>query len=245
MRDWSDAVVEEEEKEEQQHRGYYTDSVVQGGQPRRGGQGRGGRARYTGNYQHPMRKDREPAPDVQHGRERRRLTDDEDTILDTQDISSVTSQDQDSTSSFDGHKGPSNRRRRRNKRPRNMKKPPNAVPNSETETDGGASASKTSNSRTAQNDSPPCGEADRASTRRNSDDREKTPTMNQKLLNDAQNDGTNSNTNASKSTTQVNGTSQDSTRMQSGGQETAKSSGKIHKGQEKVTGSGKTTSSQK
>lgn len=56
MRDWSDAVVEEEEKEEQQHRGYYTDSVVQGGQPRRGGQGRGGRGRYTGNYQHPGRR---------------------------------------------------------------------------------------------------------------------------------------------------------------------------------------------
>lgn len=56
MVDWSDAVAEEEEKEEQRHRGYYTDSVVQGGRPRRGGQGRGGRARYAGNYQHPGRR---------------------------------------------------------------------------------------------------------------------------------------------------------------------------------------------
>jgi len=50
-RDWSDAVAEEEEQEEKRQ-GYYTDSVVQGGRPRRG-LGRGGRARYTGNYRQP------------------------------------------------------------------------------------------------------------------------------------------------------------------------------------------------
>jgi len=39
-------------------------------------------------------RDRELAPEVQHGRERRRQTDDDETILDTNDIASVTSQDQ-------------------------------------------------------------------------------------------------------------------------------------------------------
>lgn len=52
-RDWSDAVAEEEELEEKRQ-GYYTDSVVQGGRPRRG-QGRGARARYSNNYRQPGR----------------------------------------------------------------------------------------------------------------------------------------------------------------------------------------------
>lgn len=238
-RDWSDAVAEEEELEEKRQ-GYYTDSVVQGGRPRRG-QGRGARARYSNNYRQPVARDRESASEVQQGRERRRQTDDEDTILDTHDISSVASQDQESVSSFDGNKGPSNRRRRRNKRPRNTKKQPTgAAPNSETETDGGIvpKGGKTAPSNTTHNASSQ-GETDPASTGLESDDREKTPTAGQKTLAAAEKSGTKANGNAKKldsgSATQVNGVAQSST-----GMENCIRAGKSQGTSDRAAGAGKT-----
>lgn len=120
-------------------------------------------------------------------------------------------------SSFDGNKGSSNRRRRRNKRPRNTKKQPTSgAPNSETETDGGLAppkGGKTAPSNKTR-DASSQGDTDPASTGRESDDREKTPTAGQKTLAAAEKSGTKANGTAkleSGSAPQVNGVAQSST----------------------------------
>jgi len=109
-------------------------------------------------------------------------------------------------SSFDGNKGPSNRRRKRNKRPRTAKKPvTGAAPNSETETDGGIAPKgdkKTAPSNTTRRNASPQGETDPASTGHESDDREKTPTGGQKTASAEKSDAK---ANGSGSAAQVNG----------------------------------------
>lgn len=185
VRNWSDAVAEEEEHEVR-NRGYNTDSVIQRGRPRRGGYGRGGgggggRARYSGYPQQSFGRDSGAVSDSHSGRERKRITDDDETILDKNaDISSVTSQDQESVSSIDGSKGPTKRRRRKNRT--RAKKSTTVVAgfaqnNSETETDtgkvkpkGGTTKSPNSSSKSDKSSSiSPLKET-------SSQDREKTPT---------------------------------------------------------------------
>ncbi|XP_064614770.1 RNA-binding protein FXR1-like [Liolophura sinensis] len=101
--DWSAEVAEAEERRQS---GYLTDSVVTGG---RGRGYRRGRGRMRGMSMHPSHQCVSHDESGGYG-SRRRMTDDDDTVLDN---ASVNSQDQDSVSSIDG---PRRRRRRRNRR---------------------------------------------------------------------------------------------------------------------------------
>ncbi|XP_033760408.1 fragile X mental retardation syndrome-related protein 1-like isoform X2 [Pecten maximus] len=94
--DWSAEVTAEEQK----HTGYLTDSVLSG----RGRGGRGGRGRGRGYSGYPSyRTVAYDSEDPRDQRSRRRMTDDDDTVLDN---ASVNSQDQD-------ERRPERRRRRR------------------------------------------------------------------------------------------------------------------------------------
>ncbi|KAJ8309809.1 hypothetical protein KUTeg_011674 [Tegillarca granosa] len=102
--DWSAEVVAEEQKQQ----GYYTDSVLTG----RGGYGRRsrGRGRMSSSSSHRFNVDDSTDDYRDYNRPpRRRMTDDDDTVLDN---ASVNSQDQDSVSGKDQRP---RRRRRRNR----------------------------------------------------------------------------------------------------------------------------------
>ncbi|XP_021361865.1 fragile X mental retardation syndrome-related protein 1-like isoform X3 [Mizuhopecten yessoensis] len=100
--DWSAEVAAEEQK----HTGYLTDSVLSG----RGRGGRGGRGRGRGYGGYPSyRTVAYDSEDPRDQRSRRRMTDDDDTVLDN---ASVNSQDQ---GIHDERRPERRRRRRRNK----------------------------------------------------------------------------------------------------------------------------------
>ncbi|XP_013402475.1 fragile X mental retardation syndrome-related protein 1-like isoform X1 [Lingula anatina] len=133
--DWSEDIGDDHDH--LYNMGYYTDSALHQNRGRqRGGRGRGrGRGlpslRENDGRRSPLYERHVTLDDVDdfhitlynedrgRGGDRLRRTDDEDTILDNQlEVSSVTSQDQESVSSLDGGRGRGRRRKRRPQRSR-------------------------------------------------------------------------------------------------------------------------------